>query len=97
MGTFAASVDVDRSNQLGAKPILPTLSTMDALTNKRGLARLLANPAYLAAGFVKLESEEDAEDSKKQIAEIGKQVCLFQTATTTCSTMSRRPKYTRNT
>ena len=37
---------------------------------------MLANPAYIAAGFLKLESEEDAKNSKKQIAEIG-QAGLF--------------------
>jgi putative endopeptidase len=68
---FAACMNVDRANQLGDKPLLPTLAAIDALSDKKAIAGLLANPKYLADGFVGLGVEQDQKDSSKQIAVVG--------------------------
>jgi putative endopeptidase len=65
---FAACMNVDRANQLGEKPLLPTLAAIDALSDKKAIAGLLADPKYLVDGFVSLDVEQDQKDSTKQIA-----------------------------
>ncbi|HEY0785102.1 MAG TPA: M13 family metallopeptidase, partial [Acidobacteriaceae bacterium] len=68
---FAACMDVDKVNALGDKPLLPTLAAIDALSDKRGIARLLGDRKLLAGGFVGLGVQQDQKDSTQQIASVG--------------------------
>ena len=66
---FAACMNDDLANQLGSKPIQPTLAQIDALKDKAQLAKLVGtleekNGVSLFYGF---GSEQDQKDSSKQI------------------------------
>jgi putative endopeptidase len=65
---FAACMDTDKVNALGDKPLVPTLTAIDALTNKKAIAGLITDKKYLATGFVGLGVEQDQKDSTQQIA-----------------------------
>jgi putative endopeptidase len=67
---FAACMNTETINALGDKPLLPTLSAIDALTDKNAIAGLIADKKYLAGGFVRFGVEQDQKDSTKQIASV---------------------------
>ena len=66
---FAACMNDDLANQLGAKPIQPTLSQIDALKDKAQLAKLVGTleDKEGVALFYGFGSEQDQKDSTKQI------------------------------
>ena len=66
---FAACMNSDLADQLGEKPILPVLANIDALTDKQGLAPLVARlQADDATGaFFRFDTEQDQKDSTRQI------------------------------
>ncbi|MGA9241553.1 MAG: M13 family metallopeptidase [Silvibacterium sp.] len=66
---FAACMNSDLADQLGEKPILPVLASVDALTDKQALAPLVARlQADDATGaFFRFDTEQDQKDSTRQI------------------------------
>ncbi len=69
---YAACMNTDLADQLGDKPILPVLASIDALSDKQQLASLLArlHSKDGVAAFFRLTSEQDQKDSQRQIADI---------------------------
>ncbi|MGI4757868.1 MAG: M13 family metallopeptidase [Janthinobacterium lividum] len=70
---FAACMNDDAANQLGAKPLDPVLKQIAALNDRAGLARLvgsLENDHGLGL-FYGFGSQQDQKDSSKQIPGIG--------------------------
>jgi putative endopeptidase len=67
---FAACMNTDLINSLGDKPLLPTLAAIDAITDKKAIAGLLANKEYAAGGLVRFSEGQDQKDSSQQIAEV---------------------------
>jgi putative endopeptidase len=67
---FAACMNVDQADKLGAKPVEPTLEAIDGLTSKEQIAGLIGDKQYLAGGFLRFGSEQDEKDSSKQIAAV---------------------------
>ncbi len=66
-GTFyAACMDADQANRLGAKPIEATLAAIDALTSKAQIAGLLGDRDLLGAGLFSLTVTQDDQDARKQ-------------------------------
>jgi putative endopeptidase len=68
---FAACMNTDKINELGDKPILPTIDAIDALSDKKAIAGLLGDRKLAAGGFAELGVEQDEKDSTQQIASIG--------------------------
>ena len=66
---YAACMNSDLSDQLGEKPILPVLTSIDGLSDKKGLASLLARLQVddATGAFFRFDSEQDEKDSQKQI------------------------------
>jgi len=67
---FAACMNTDLINSLGDKPLLPTLAAIDAITDKKAIAGLLANKEYATGGLVRFSEGQDQKDSSQQIAEV---------------------------
>ncbi len=67
---FAACMNVDQANTLGAKPVEPSLRAIDAIADKNGIAAFLGNRQYLGDGFFRFGVEQDEKDSSKQIAAV---------------------------
>jgi putative endopeptidase len=69
---FAACMNVDLANQLGAKPIEPALKTIAAWNNRKTLATLLGTmeDKYSVGFFFNFGSEQDQKDSTQQIGAI---------------------------
>ena len=67
---FAACMNVDQANQLGAKPVEPSLGAIDAIQNKDGIAGFLGSKQYVGNGFFSFSAEQDEKDSSKQIAAV---------------------------
>ncbi|MFY9935492.1 MAG: M13 family metallopeptidase N-terminal domain-containing protein, partial [Silvibacterium sp.] len=67
---YAACMDSDLADRLGDKPILPVLASIAALSDKKGLATLVARlQVDDATGvFFRFGSEQDEKDSTRQIA-----------------------------
>ncbi|MFT4111856.1 M13 family metallopeptidase [Silvibacterium sp.] len=67
---YAACMNSDLTDQLGAKPIQPALDKIDALSSKSGLAALVAQlqDTYATGVFFGFGSEQDEKDATKQIA-----------------------------
>ena len=85
---FAACMNTDKVNELGDKPLLPTLAAIDALADKKAIAGLIADPKFMADGFVQLGAEQDEKDSTKQIAEVNQSGSPCPTGTTISRPMS---------
>jgi Predicted metalloendopeptidase len=66
---FAACMNVDLANQLGAKPIEPALRTIAAWNDRKTLATLLGTMEnkYAVGFFFNFGSEQDQKDSTRQI------------------------------
>ncbi|HZY61710.1 MAG TPA: M13 family metallopeptidase [Edaphobacter sp.] len=69
---FAACMNVDLANQLGAKPIEPALKTIADWNDRKKLATLLGTmeDKYAVGFFFNFGSEQDQKDSTKQIGAI---------------------------
>ena len=67
---FAACMNVDQANTLGAKPVEPTLRAIEMLGDKEQIAGFLGNKTYVGGGFFGFGVEQDEKDSSKQIAVI---------------------------
>ncbi|HTD55492.1 MAG TPA: M13 family metallopeptidase, partial [Silvibacterium sp.] len=69
---YAACMDTGLVDQLGEKPIQPVLAGIDALSDKKALAPLLARLQIddATAAFFRFDSEQDQKDSQKQIGAI---------------------------
>ncbi len=69
---YAACMNSALSDQLGEKPIQPVLANIDALSDKKGLATLLARLQVNDAtgAFFRFDSEQDEKDSQKQIGAV---------------------------
>ncbi len=69
---FAACMNVDLANQLGAKPIEPALKTIAAWNDKKTLATLLGEmeDKYAVGFFFNFGSEQDQKDSTRQIGAV---------------------------
>jgi putative endopeptidase len=69
---YAACMDSDLADQLGDKPVTPTLQAIDALSAKDQLGALLATLQSHdgTAAFFRFSSEQDQKDSDRQIAGI---------------------------
>jgi putative endopeptidase len=69
---YAACMNTDLANQLGEKPVEPTLASIDALSDKKGLAGLVARLQVDEAtrAFFNFGSEQDQKDSQKQIGAV---------------------------
>jgi putative endopeptidase len=67
---YAACMNSDLADQLGDKPILPALDSINALSGKEQLAALVARLQVKdgTATFFRFSSEQDQKDSTKQIA-----------------------------
>src|SRR5580698_1615422 len=67
---YAACMNSDLADQLGDKPILPALDSINALSGKEQLATLVARLQVKdgTATFFRFSSEQDQKDSTKQIA-----------------------------
>ena len=66
---FAACMNVDLANKLGAKPIEPILSTIAGWKDKKSIATLMATTEdnYSVGYFFGFGSEQDQKDASKQI------------------------------
>ncbi len=64
---FKACMDVEQVDREGVDPLKPTLASIQALTSKHDLARLLSDPQLRVIGFLTLSVEQDAKDSRKQL------------------------------
>jgi putative endopeptidase len=66
---FAACMNVDLANQLGAKPIEPALQTIASWNDKKTLATLLGTmeDRYSVGFFFDFGSEQDQKDATRQI------------------------------
>jgi putative endopeptidase len=71
-GFYAACMNTDQANQLGDKPVQPILSSIDALSDKKGLAALVAHLQVdnATGAFFRFGSEQDQKDSQKQIGAV---------------------------
>ena len=67
---FAACMNVDQANALGAKPVEPSLRAIAALNDKNGIAAFLGSKQYIGNGFFRFGVEQDEKDSSKQIAAV---------------------------
>ncbi len=67
---FAACMNVDQANALGAKPVEPTLRAIDAIGSKDGIAAFLGDKQYEGGGFFRFGVEQDEKDSSRQIASL---------------------------
>ncbi len=69
---FAACMNVDLANSLGAKPLEPTLKTIDGWNDKKTLATLLGQveSRYGQGFFFGFGSDQDQKDSTKVIGEL---------------------------
>jgi putative endopeptidase len=69
---FAACMNVDLADKLGAKPIEPALKTIDTWNDKKALAALLGqlSNGYSEQFFFNFGSGQDQKDATKQIAEL---------------------------
>ena len=67
---FAACMDVDRVNGLGAKPIQPELDLIGELQSPRDLAafNVAAVERFGGGGFFPVNVQQDQKDSRQQIA-----------------------------
>jgi putative endopeptidase len=67
---FAACMDTNLADKLGDKPILPILSHIDSLSDKKQLGMLLAHLQSQAgvSAFMQFGVEQDQKDSSQQIA-----------------------------
>ena len=63
---FAACMNTEQADRLGAKPLQPTLAAIDALTSKTQIATFLGNKSLLGAGLFSLTVLQDDKDSQKQ-------------------------------
>ena len=70
---FAACMNVENANSLGAKPIDPLLAQIAALKSRKQIAALVAEMQSRKATRVlfQFSSTQDTKDSQQQIAEIG--------------------------
>ena len=70
---YAACMNVDLANQLGAKPLQPVLDKIAAFNDKKKLAALVAElqSNYGLPVFFRFGSEQDNKDSSKQVAYTG--------------------------
>ncbi len=71
---FAACMDQPLADEKGLQPLEPELQAIDGLSDKKGLAALLATLSVeetaTAPNFFRLGVEQDEKDSSKQIASI---------------------------
>jgi putative endopeptidase len=69
---FAACMNADLANKLGAKPIEPALTTIAAWDNKKTIAALLGEmeSKYSTGAFFGFGSGQDQKDSSQQIGEL---------------------------
>ena len=66
---YAACMNTELADQLGEKPIQPVLASIDALSDKKGLAALIVRLQVedATSAFFNFGSEQDEKDSQKQI------------------------------
>ena len=69
---FAACMNVDLADKLGAKPIQPVLDTIAEWNDKKKLASLMdqTENKFAIGYFFNFSSEQDQKDSTKQIADM---------------------------
>ena len=69
---YAACMDSDLADQLGEKPVEPVLAKIDALSNKKDLAALVATLSIHdgTRAFFAFGSEQDQKNATRQIAGI---------------------------
>jgi putative endopeptidase len=69
---FAACMNVDLANTLGAKPIQPILATIAGWNDRKKLASLFGTlgDKYAASYFFDFGSDQDQKDSTKQIGDL---------------------------
>ena len=66
-GTFyAACMNVEQANLLGAKPLEPTLAAINALANKAQIASFLGDTSVLGAGLFSITVQQDDKDAQRQ-------------------------------
>ena len=70
---FAACMNVDLADKLGAKPIAPQMAAIAALKDKKGLGSLVGemHSRFAVAVFYQLGVQQDQKDSTQQIAGTG--------------------------
>jgi putative endopeptidase len=70
---FAACMDVDLADKLGAKPIEPTLKAIASLEDKKQLSAMVARlqSEYAVGTFYQLGVQQDQKDSSTQIVNAG--------------------------
>jgi len=70
---FAACMNVDLADELGAAPIAPELKAIAALTGKKGLAALYLERARQFGGgeLFEVDVDQDQKDATQQILETG--------------------------
>ncbi|WP_255460868.1 M13 family metallopeptidase [Edaphobacter albus] len=69
---FAACMNSDLANRLGAKPIEPILKTIDGWSDRKQFATLMGaiENKYALSYFFTFASDQDQKDSSKQIGEV---------------------------
>ncbi len=66
-GTFyAACMNSEQADRLGAEPLQATLAAIDELRNKAQIGAFLGNRELLGAGFVSMTVLQDDKDAQKQ-------------------------------
>jgi putative endopeptidase len=69
---FAACMNSDLADRLGAKPIQPILTTIAGWNDRKNLANLMAatEDKYALGYFFTFDSDQDQKDSSQQIGEV---------------------------
>ena len=70
---FAACMNVDLADKLGAKPVEPAMKTIASLHDKKGLSAMVAKlqSEYAVGTFYQLGVQQDQKDSSQQIVNAG--------------------------
>ncbi len=70
---FAACMDVDLADKLGAKPVEPSMTAIAALKDKKQISTLVAElqTKYAVGSFYQLGVQQDQKDSSSQIVNAG--------------------------
>jgi putative endopeptidase len=70
---FAACMNVDLADKLGAKPVEPAMKTIASLEDKKQLSTMVAElqTKYAVSTFYQLGVQQDQKDSSQQIVDTG--------------------------
>jgi putative endopeptidase len=86
---FAACMNEDLADKLGAKPVEPVMKTIASLQDKKQLSAMVAElqTKYAVGTFYQLGVQQDQKDSSQQIVNAGRAALRCRTARTTSTTV----------